>query len=184
MSLSIVNNMKYENKGGVKRTFSFLNNILRMFVIILFCFLSFYPLPLFNLTKFIIAFDAIMIFFLSLYLPSLFTIRYAFVIGIISDILSTAPLGMNALIYILFREFLISHYNFFLNKPISFIWGGFLIFLFLFLLSKWIILMILYKKIFYTNLIIIQWLITGIIYPLMHVWLRKISLVFGWSENA
>ena len=103
MSLSILN-MKYENKGGSKRTFSFLNSVLRVFIIILFCFFSFYPLPLFNLTKFIIAFDAIIIFFLSLYLPNLFTIRYAFVIGIVSDILSTSPLGMNALIYILFRE--------------------------------------------------------------------------------
>lgn len=176
--------MKYDDKIVVKDTSSVFKKIISLAMIVFFSSLSFHPLSLFNLPKLIIGFDIIVLYFWSLYLPNLFTLRHAFVLGIISDVMNNLPLGVNALIYILFREFIISNSNLLVNKPLSFNWGGFAIFFLLTMVSKWLVLAVIYNKIFYSNLLIVQWLATVIIYPFVYFLFRKLTILLSRNENA
>lgn len=92
------------------------------FVLVL---LSIVPLrvPLLNLV--FPALALVSIYYWTLYRPDLMPPAAAFAIGLADDVLSGAPLGVNALVFVLVHAAVNTQRGFFLGKSFAIVWLGF-----------------------------------------------------------
>ena len=99
--------------------------------------------------------------------PQIFGLISAFVLGLTVDICSTAPLGVNCLLLMIFSFIL--NKIFYYIKPASFIadWLFFLLSDLIFMLVKWLSLVIYFQEYLNINTVVLNIFSTVMFYPLI-----------------
>jgi len=93
---------------------------------------------------------------------------FAFVIGLLMDSVSGMPLGISALLYMVFLVALHSRSKHLQNQGFMFIWWYFAVLLAIFCTLQFIIMSLYDDQIFSFVPAFLQWLITAGLYPLLH----------------
>ncbi len=79
------------------------------------------------------------VYFWSIHRPSLFGMGSAFTVGLIQDILTGVPLGLNTLVLLLTRAGVATQSRFFLGKPFSVHWWVFCLIALAAALTSWLL---------------------------------------------
>lgn len=109
------------------------------------------------------------IFFWSLYRPGLMPPLLVFIIGLYHDLLTTGPLGLWALTYVIFSGYFVEQRSFFVGKTSSELWIAFLMGLVISLIAVWGISCLYYFEMLSPIPILVQGMMTLLFYP---VWTR------------
>ena len=115
----------------------------------------------------------IALFFWSLYRPGLVPPFLVFAIGLYHDLLTTGPLGLWALTYVIFSGYFVEQRSFFVGKTSSELWVAFLLGLFVSLIVVWGISCLYYLKLLSPIPIVVQGVMTLLLYP---VWTRVLMI--------
>jgi rod shape-determining protein MreD len=79
------------------------------------------------------------VYFWSIHRPALFGLGSAFTVGLIQDLLTGVPLGLNTLVLLLVRAGVATQSRFFVGKPFSVHWWGFCLITLLAALTSWML---------------------------------------------
>jgi rod shape-determining protein MreD len=148
---------------------------------LLFIFLSYTPSRLYGLDNFFPAVDLMMIYYWSLYKPQVMPNWFIFSIGLMKDILSGSPLGVNALSYILLRG-LAMYKEKYLKKTFTGLWQGFAVFAAIVMIFKWLVFSFVFEEIMAINTVLMQFLLSVLIYPLFHSLFNGINVILPRSR--
>ncbi len=136
-------------------------------LVIIFVLISYAPIKLGGFGAMFPSVDLMLIYFWSTHRPELMKNWFVFCIGIFRDILSGAPLGLNALSNLILRNLAVykkgKHVRHFIL-----LWQGFALFLGMLLLFKWMVLSFVFDKMVDINTGIMQFLLTLVLYPIFH----------------
>lgn len=127
-------------------------------------------------------YELMVIFYLSIFFSSIFSIWTCFILGMFRDIILLAPLGISSLSFILLRILLYRQESYLANKPFYVIFGIYLIDSFLIVLFQFILLNIKYTYNLEAigKLLISRWAVSGLLYPCMHFifYIISINLIY------
>ena len=84
------------------------------------------------------------IYYWCIYRPTILPVWLVFVMGIVLDILTMAPLGLNTLIMLVCRKVIVNQRRFLMSQPFLLIWLGFAIVNALTLITHFLVLFIAY----------------------------------------
>jgi len=79
------------------------------------------------------------VYFWSIHRPSLFGMGSAFAVGLIQDMLTGVPLGLNTLVLLLTRAGVATQARLFLGKPFSVHWWGFCLIALIAAVTSWVL---------------------------------------------
>lgn len=100
---------------------------------------------------------------------------FAFIIGLLTDIMSGTPIGMSAMLYLLFLALLHSQSKYLHKEGFVIIWMYFAVLLTVISIFQWLIISLLNGQVYSTVPAFLQLLITISLYPLFHHLFDKIS---------
>ncbi|MCP5364204.1 MAG: rod shape-determining protein MreD [Hyphomicrobiales bacterium] len=125
-----------------------------------FLILSAVPLRLPPLDMAMPSLALIAIYFWTLYRPELMPAIVAFAFGLIEDIVTGAPLGVGAMVYVTVHAMVNSQRAFFAGKPFAVIWLGFALTIALAFTLGWLLVCLFYVSFVHGAGILLQGLIT------------------------
>jgi len=123
------------------------------------------------------SFVLIALFFWTVYRPELVPAVVVFAAGLLLDVVSGAPLGINTLVLLLVCGGVRSQRRFLVDKPFAVVWLGFLIAAIYAGVLYWVLYAIIHGTLPYADRLIAQLSVTVLIYPLF-AWL------LGRSQRA
>jgi rod shape-determining protein MreD len=150
---------------------------------LLFIFLSYTPSHIYGISNFFPALDLMVVYYWSLYRPHVIPNWFVFSSGLIKDTLSGAPIGVNALSYIILRGLAI-YKGGPLKSTFIALWHGFAIFTAIILLFKWLIYSFVFAEFVEVNMIIMQFIISILLYPFFHGFFNTINVILPSRSNA
>jgi rod shape-determining protein MreD len=118
--------------------------------------------------------EAVFIYFWCIYRPRNFPYWFAFLIGILWDILYGWPIGLSALACVALR-FIVVHYREHLHSThFSDIWRSAAFILLIYSFCKWLALSVMNDMMLPTQTALFQWALTVSLYPFFHAVLNGI----------
>lgn len=87
--------------------------------------ISIQPAPIPGYAALAPAFSLMVVYHWTIYRPDLLPPLALFLIGVVQDLLSGAPVGTTALVLLLTRAVVLRHRRHFVNRPFPFVWAGF-----------------------------------------------------------
>lgn len=131
--------------------------------------------------------DVIIIYYWCMFYPSVMKGWLAFAIGILRDALSGTALGLNALAYLMLRNFSISkeENRKSLNNSFAFIWQKFALLVSMVAALKWLLFGVIFDVYVPFWPIVINVIVTVVAYPFFHMFFSMIlSLMPKETANA
>ena len=108
--------------------------------------------------------------------PDIFNLWSVFGVGIISDVLSSSPLGVNVFEMLLMYVLVNLTTKFFNAKPFVVLWYGFILLALVVLLAKWLLVSVYYSQFLPLSMLFFSYVITIATYPLL-------SLLLAFVQN-
>ncbi len=93
---------------------------------------------------------------------------FVFIIGLLTDVVSGLPLGMSALLYILFLLILHKQAKYMNNEGFVIIWGYFILLLAIISIIEWVLMSFSGNQSHAITAAVMQWLATTCCYPVFH----------------
>jgi len=144
---------------------------------VFFLFLSFLPLDLSSLNNIRPAAMLICAYYWLLHRPDLFNLLSVYLLGLLADIVSSAPFGSNIFALLLLYVLVINTSRFFNAKPFIVTWYGFALLSFVTLLARWLIVSVYYSQFLPLTMVFFSILVTIAAYPL-------VSLALAYVQNS
>lgn len=107
------------------------------------------------------------IYYWAIYRPDLMPLTAVFIIGILSDALSGAPMGVSAAIFVISYGVIDGQRRFFAGKSFMIVWLGFLLVSAGALLAKWLLVCAYYGTLVQSKALMLQYFITLGCFPLL-----------------
>ncbi len=120
------------------------------------------------------------VYYWSIYRPTVMPIAYTFVLGILIDLLSDMPVGVSALILIIVQIIVLKSRLFLMGQPFIMVWLGFAIVSFAYALLSWFLLTLINFVIFPKETfvqVLIAGLLTALIFPLVTLVLQAVHRI-------
>ncbi|MCE3232201.1 MAG: rod shape-determining protein MreD [Rickettsiaceae bacterium] len=149
---------------------------------ILFIFLGYIQTRFFGLDSFFPAIDVMLIFYFSLQKPQVVPTWFVFSLGLLKDIISGEPLGVNALSYLILRGLVVYRTDF-LRRSFVFVWQGFCVFAALVIIFKWLVFSFVYDSALGINAACMQFLLTVLLYPFFHSVFNLIGVILPRNSS-
>lgn len=128
------------------------------------------PLQLPGWDKVTPGFSLMAVYYWTVHRPDLFRPSVAFGIGLLEDVFSGGPMGLQALTLVATHWLVSNQRIFFLANPFAMMWSGFTLIVLLTSLLRWLICSIYYVSLFPIGATLFQGLLTLALYPLV-AWL-------------
>lgn len=125
----------------------------------------------------------ICVFFWVLRRPDLFNMFSVFFLGLIDDILSSAPLGSNIIVYLTVYQLVMSMYSFFYNKPFIVSWYGFAFCFTSAELIRWLLVSVYYSRFLPISGVLFLCLFTIAGYPVVS-WINTKIQYYMMNDEA
>jgi rod shape-determining protein MreD len=109
----------------------------------------------------------IAIYYWSIYRPDLMTGPIAFALGLLSDGVSGAPLGVSSLVYLFVQGLTVSQRRFFLGKSFLVGWFGFALVGGGAILAQWLLMAMVYGRFAGNRVVMAELAMTLLFYPLL-----------------
>jgi len=117
------------------------------------------------------------IFYWSIYRPDLLPIWAAFLIGVLTDIVTGMPIGINALLYLLIRGVVVIQRRFFLTNTFPMAWAAFAIIAIGAIGLNWLLFAILQGEAVDPQILLWQYVILMGLFPFVTVLLAYTQMV-------
>jgi len=127
--------------------------------------LSVVPLPIPSWGLVVPSFGLIAVFYWAIHRPDLLPAPAVFALGLIEDILSGAPTGLNTLVFLLVYGAMRNQRRPFLGKPFAVMWFGFLVVAPAAIFAEWLLASALAGRFIPAETAFVQLLLTLALYP-------------------
>ncbi len=120
------------------------------------------------------------VYYWSIYRPTVMPIAYTFILGILIDLLSDMPVGVSALILMIVQIIVLKSRLFLMGQPFIMVWLGFGIVSFAYALLSWFLLTLINFVIFPKETfvqVLIAGLLTALIFPLVTLVLQAVHRI-------
>lgn len=108
-------------------------------------------------------------YFWLLHRPDVFNLFSAYVLGLVEDAISSAPVGSNIFAMLVMYLLVTNLSRFFNAKPFVIIWYGFALFSLVTFLSKWLLVSVYYSHFLPLATVMFSYLMTVAVYPILSV---------------
>ncbi len=112
------------------------------------------------------SFVAISVFYWSIHRPYLMAPPLCFVLGLLSDCLTGAPLGLSSFLYLMIHAIAVSQRRIFIGKAFVLTWFGFFLIGFLIAILSWIIVCLYSLALLPLTPILVQYALSLLVFPL------------------
>ena len=157
--------------GLWQRLDRFGRNLVPLGVTLLMVILGAVPVPVAGYAAVVPLFALCAVFFWAVYRPDLMPPWLVFVIGLTQDALAGTPFGLNAIMLLIVYGMVASQRRFFLNKPFTLVWWGFMLVALIAIVVAWLLASIAFGVIIWPGPASFQFLITLALYPVITVML-------------
>lgn len=123
------------------------------------------PLPMPGYTPVAPAVALIAVYYWSIYRPDLLPAVAVFAIGLLQDLLSGVPLGVNTLVLLMVHRVVTSQRRFFHGKPFLVLWWSFMLVAAGVALMSWVLVALLVGTLIDPRPVIAQYLLTLALFP-------------------
>lgn len=152
---------------GWQRVESWLRAVVPFALTLLLALISTLPIGVNGLGPVMPVLPAIAIYYWAIYRPDLFPLIATFLIGLVHDGLTGAPIGLTSLVLLLLHGAAGSQRKFFDRKGLAVTWVGFGIFAVGAGLLSWTAASLFYWRLMDPSSVAVQWLLTVAVYPLI-----------------
>lgn len=118
------------------------------------------------------------VYYWSIYRPDLMSPLAAFALGLLHDILSGTPLGVNAAVFVLVQGTTASQRRFFLGNAFVAAWWGFGLVAMAAIALSWLLTSLVYGQIIQPRAVVFEYLMTLSLYPVVSWLLARTQVVF------
>lgn len=112
------------------------------------------------------SFAAISVFYWSIHRPYLMSAPLCFVLGLLSDFLTGAPLGLSSFLYLLIHAVAVSQRRIFIGKAFVLTWFGYFLIAFIIAMLSWIVACFYSLAILPLTPILVQYALSLLVFPL------------------
>lgn len=140
---------------------------LTLLVIFVLFILSAIPLEFFNIGEIRPAFMLIAIYYMTILRPSMISSLLVFLIGLMLDLVSSYPLGLNALILVSVQWLVKGQRKLLMSQPFKIVWGGFFLVALVVGFLQWAVLSLFNFSIYSPKPVIFSALLSSCIFPLL-----------------
>lgn len=148
---------------------SYFQRMLPLFCSLLMLFFSYVPLDLPISSHICPSVGMICAYFWLLHRPDVFNLFSVYVLGLVEDIISSAPIGSNIFAMLVMYLLVTNLSRFFNAKPFVIIWYGFALFSLVTFLSKWLLVSVYYSHFLPLTSVIFSYLMTAAVYPIFSI---------------
>ena len=117
----------------------------------------------------------ICVYFWMLHRPDLFNLWSVYFLGVIDDIISSAPFGSNIFAMLLLYVLITNTSRFFNAKPFVVTWYGFAVLSLVAMLGRWLVVSIYYSQFLPLLMMLFSYMVTIAAYPLLFLLLAFIQ---------
>lgn len=142
---------------------------------LLLLFISYIPLDFSLLNNIRPAIGLICVYFWMLHRPDLFNLWSVYLLGLVDDIITSAPFGSNIFALLVLYVLIINTSQFFNAKPFVVTWYGFAILSLITILSRWLVVSIYYSQFLPLTMVMFSYLVTIAAYPLLSLFLAYVQ---------
>ncbi|HLI12725.1 MAG TPA: rod shape-determining protein MreD [Alphaproteobacteria bacterium] len=135
------------------------------------------PLPIPGYAQVVPAFGIMAVYYWAIHRPDLLPAIAVFALGLLDDVLTGAPIGVNALVFLLVYGVMRNQRRPFLGKPFPVMWFGFFIVAPAAALVHWLLVSALFGRLVSARMAIVELLLTVALYP----WL---TWIFATGQRA
>lgn len=154
--------------GGLwQRVDRFGRNLVPLAVTLALVILGAVPVPIAGYSAVVPLFALCSVFFWAVYRPHLLPPWLVFAIGLVQDALAGTPFGLNAVMLLIVYGMVASQRRFFVNKPFTLIWWGFMLIALIAIVVAWLLASIALGVVIRPGPATFQFLITLALYPLI-----------------
>lgn len=107
------------------------------------------------------------LYYWALYRPDLMPAAAVFLVGLMLDALSGAPLGVNALVFLMVHRLVVTQRRFFYGKPFAIVWLGFALVTAGALAAGWLLTSLWHGRIIDQRILVFQYILTLALFPLV-----------------
>ena len=118
------------------------------------------------------------LYYWTIYRPDLLQPPAAFLCGVVLDLLSGAPLGVSALVFLLARAAVLPQRRFFVDRLFPFVWGGFTLLAAAAIAFLWLLGSVLEGAILDMRAAVLQWVLTVACFPAVAYLLMRVQRGF------
>ena len=111
----------------------------------------------------------ICVYFWLLNRPDIFNLGSVFVLGIVEDVISSAPIGSNAFALLLLYILVTNLSKYFNSKPFSVMWYGFALLSFVVIFARWLVVSVYYSQFLPVPILLFSFLATIAFYPIISI---------------
>lgn len=140
------------------------------------------PLHIPGIARIMPVLPLIAVYHWSVYRPSLLPPVVIFSIGLLHDVLSGAPIGVNALVYLTVHGIVVSQQRFLVGKSFLVVWLGFAIVSLIATIEAWLLVSVLSSAIIEPNAAMFQFALNVGFFPFMAWVFLRYQQVFLRSE--
>lgn len=132
-------------------------------------FISYIPLdiPLSNNIR--PAVGMICVYFWLLHRPDIFNLLSVYILGLIEDIITSAPFGSNIFALLVLYVLVTNLAKYFNAKPFTIIWLGFAVLSLITFFSRWLLVSVYYSQFLPLSIVMFSFLVTAASYPILSV---------------
>ena len=135
--------------------------------------LNMVPLHIPGIARIMPVLPLIAVYHWSVYRPSLLPPSVVFAVGLLHDMLSGTPVGINALVYLTVYGIVVSQQRFLAGKPFFVVWLGFAVVSLIATVETWLFVSILSSTVVEVNAAVFQFMLNvGCFPPLAAIFLR------------
>ena len=109
----------------------------------------------------------ICVYFWVIYRPDLFNLWSVFILGVVSDILSLAPMGINLFMYLLTYLAVVNLIKYVNDKTFEILWAGMALLLPVIMFAAWLVISIYYEHFVPLKGLFFSYLLSVVIYPII-----------------
>jgi rod shape-determining protein MreD len=115
------------------------------------------------------------LYYWTIYRPELLPPVAAFLCGLVLDLLSGAPLGVAALVFLLTRVVVLPQRRFFVDRLFPFVWGGFTLLAAAVIVFLWLLGSLLSGVLLDMRAVMLQWVLTVACFPAVAYLLMRVQ---------
>lgn len=142
---------------------------------VLLVMLSYLPLDILFLNAIRPGIGLICVYFWLVHRPDLFNLWSVFCLGLIDDIISSAPVGSNVFAMLMLYVFVNAASKFLTAKPFVVLWYGFVALSAATMLTRWLVVSVYYSQFLPLSGLLFSYVMTVFYYPLLSLLLASIQ---------
>lgn len=155
----------------------YFQRMLPLFSSLLLIFLSYVPLNIAGMGGIRPAMGMICVYFWLIHRPDVFNLGSVYFLGLIEDIISSAPFGSNVFALLVLYVLVSNLSRFFNGKPFVVMWYGFALLALIAFFSRWLLVSVYYSQFIPLPSVLFCYLFSVAVYPFL-------SLVNAFVQNA